>query len=69
MLESVKRFIYEEDGLSTVEIVVIVAILVGLALVFRRQIFSLIDQIFDRIFKDAGETTNRQDITTKPLGT
>ncbi|MDP4094487.1 MAG: Flp1 family type IVb pilin [Bacillota bacterium] len=56
MLKMVKSFIKEEDGLGTVEIVIIIAILVGLALIFRKQIYSLVKQIFDKIFSDAGGT-------------
>ncbi|MCR4437125.1 MAG: Flp1 family type IVb pilin [Clostridiales bacterium] len=59
----IKNFFLEEDGLGTVEIVIIIAILVGLALIFRKQIYSLVNQIFDRIFGNIGETT------AKPEGT
>jgi len=67
-----KKFIYdfvkEEDGLGTVEIVIIIAILVGIAFIFRDQIRSLVDQIFDKIFKDAGGATNVDDVGEKKLG-
>lgn len=52
-----KDFLKEEDGLGTVEIVIIVAVLVGLALIFRKQIYALVNQLFDRIFGGAGVTT------------
>jgi len=58
MHEYVKGFISDEEGLGTVEIVIIVAVLVGLALIFRNQIYSFVNQIFDRIFKDAGTVTD-----------
>ncbi len=57
MMNLVRNFIREEDGLGTVEIVIIVAVLVGLALIFRKQIYSLVNQVFDRIFGSVGETT------------
>ena len=56
MIGQVKRFLNEEEGLGTVEIVIIVAVLVGLALIFRKQIYALLDQLFDRIFRNAGTT-------------
>jgi hypothetical protein len=58
-----KRFCLDEDGLGTVEIVLIVAILVGLALIFRKQIYALINQLFDRIFGNAGITVSSPEST------
>jgi Flp pilus assembly pilin Flp len=55
MLALFKCFLKEEDGLGTVEIVVIIAVLVGLALIFRRAIFSFVNQILDKIFNSTGE--------------
>lgn len=58
MLKMIKNFLKEEDGLGTVEIVVIIAVLVGLALIFRKAIFQFVNQIFDRIFSSGGEVTD-----------
>lgn len=63
MINLIKKFIKEEDGLGTVEIVIIVAVLVGLALIFRKQIYALVNQIFDRIFGGVGDTTIEPDNT------
>ena len=54
---NIHNFIQDESGIGTVEIVIIIAILVGLALIFRTQIFSFVNQIFERIFSDAGTST------------
>lgn len=54
-----RRFLSDEDGLGTVEIVIIVAVLVGLAMIFRKQIFSFVNQIFERIFGDAGNVIGK----------
>lgn len=51
MMNAIKGFLREEDGLGTVELVVIIAVLVGVALIFRTQIFSFVDQILDKVFK------------------
>jgi Flp pilus assembly pilin Flp len=56
MLKMLKGFLKEDDGLGTVEIVIIIAILVGLALIFRKQIYSLVKQIFDKIFSSTGNS-------------
>lgn len=45
MLEILKNFIKDEDGISTVEIVVIIAILVGIALLFKNSIVSFVKKI------------------------
>jgi len=39
-------------GLSTVEVVIITAILVGLALLFREYIISFLKKILDGIFQN-----------------
>lgn len=48
------KLIKRQDGLGTVEIVIIIAVLVGLALIFRNQIYSFVNQVFERIFGEAG---------------
>lgn len=45
MKQALKRFITEEDGLGTVEIVLIIAVLVGLALLFKKQIVGFVAKI------------------------
>jgi Flp pilus assembly pilin Flp len=36
-----KNFVYEEDGMGTIEIAIIVAALVALAIVFKKQLANL----------------------------
>jgi Flp pilus assembly pilin Flp len=45
MLQALKNFFKDEDGISTVEIVVIIAILVGIALLFKNSIISFVKKI------------------------
>jgi Flp pilus assembly pilin Flp len=52
MLEILKNFIKDEEGISTVEIVVIIAILVGIALLFKESIVSFVKKIINN-FIDA----------------
>lgn len=47
MLDTLKNFIKDEDGISTVEIVVIIAILVGIALLFKTSIISFVKKIIN----------------------
>ncbi|MDD5602939.1 MAG: Flp1 family type IVb pilin [Eubacteriales bacterium] len=66
--KNIKRFMEGEEGFGTVEIVIIIAVLIGIAFIFKKQIYSLVDQIFGRIFNDAGETTNMDQVIPKELG-
>ncbi|HOM03329.1 MAG TPA: Flp1 family type IVb pilin [Acetivibrio sp.] len=50
MLKLLKSFIKEEDGLGTVEIVIIVAVLVAIALIFRRAIYDFVSGLVEKIF-------------------
>ncbi|MCG8499708.1 MAG: hypothetical protein MJB12_04795 [Firmicutes bacterium] len=50
MVKVFKNFLKEEDGVGTVEIVVIVAVLVGVALIFRKQLFAFVENLMGRFF-------------------
>lgn len=57
MLEILKNFVKDEEGISTVEIVVIIAILVGIALLFKNSIVSFVKKIISN-FIDADVNPN-----------
>lgn len=42
-----------EKGMGTVEIVIIVAVLVGVALIFREAILNFVTEMIDSIFNDS----------------
>lgn len=52
----IKSFLKEEDGLGTVEIVVIIAVLVGIALIFRDAIIKFVTDIMKSVFADDSVT-------------
>ncbi len=54
MIKNLKSFFKEEDGIGVVEIVIILAIIVGIALVFRDKITSFVRNIMDSIFSGDG---------------
>lgn len=58
MLKLIKDFIYEEDGMGTVEIVVIIAVLVGIALIFRDAIIKFAVGIMENVFGDDAITND-----------
>ncbi len=38
-----------EDGIETVEVVIITAVLVGLALLFRKQLYELVQKVLGQL--------------------
>ncbi|MCR5789700.1 MAG: holin, BlyA family protein [Lachnospiraceae bacterium] len=54
MIDAVKRFWQEEDGIGTVEMILILVVLIGLVVIFRDQLTTLINGIFERITTDSG---------------
>lgn len=52
MTNLVRSFLKEEDGLGTVEIVVLIAVLVGIALIFRDAIIKFVTDIMKSVFAD-----------------
>ncbi len=49
MLKSLKSFIKEEDGIGTVEMILILVVLIGLVLIFKKQLTDLVNSIFKTI--------------------
>ena len=50
MIRFLKGFVLEEDGMGTVEIVIIIAVLVGLALIFRDAIINFATNVMSNLF-------------------
>ena len=53
-MEEIKRFIKEEDGMAVVEVVLILVVLVGLVVIFKSQITSLLNKILKNVSTGAG---------------
>ena len=52
-LKNLKDFFVEEDGMGTVEIILIIVVLVGIVLIFKTQITKLVNSIFEKITSQA----------------
>ncbi len=50
MKNLLKRFWYEEDGMGTVEIVIIIAVLVAIALIFKNGITKFVTDLMNKFF-------------------
>ena len=53
MNQAVKQFWNEEDGIGTLEIVLIIAVIVVIALVFKDWILILVDNLLGRAEQEA----------------
>ncbi|MGO5337261.1 Flp1 family type IVb pilin [Bilifractor sp. LCP19S3_H10] len=45
----IRDFLMEEDGISTVEIILIIVVLIGLVIIFKSQLTSLVSSILSKI--------------------
>lgn len=48
-LKGWKEFALEEEGMGTVEIILIIVVLVGLVLIFKDQITKIVESLFSKI--------------------
>ncbi|MCR5784837.1 MAG: hypothetical protein K6G40_04220 [Eubacterium sp.] len=55
LLFKIKGYFTEEDGVGVVEIILILVVLIGLVLIFKEQLTSLVEDIFETITSNAGE--------------
>lgn len=48
-MNGIRNFVREEDGIGVVEIILILVVLIGLVIVFKEQLSSLVTKIFSNI--------------------
>ena len=44
-----RRFMKEEDAIATVEIILIIVVLIGLVIIFKKQLVNLVNDILSTI--------------------
>lgn len=44
-----RKFLKEEDGMGVVEVILIIVVLIGLVIIFKDQITTVVNNIFDAI--------------------
>ena len=54
-MNELKSFIRDEEGMGTVEVILIIVVLVGLVLIFKNQITSIVNSLFDSITNKSNE--------------
>ena len=52
-LKGFRNFLREEEGMGTVEIILIIVVLVGLVIIFKTQLRSLVEKVFEKITTDS----------------
>lgn len=50
-----KNFLLDEDGVGVVEMILIVVVLIGLVVIFKDRLTTLVGEIFDTITDRAGK--------------
>ena len=48
-LKSFRQFLTEEDGMGTVEVILIIVVLVGLVIIFKEKMTEVVNSIFTKI--------------------
>ncbi|MBS6952212.1 MAG: hypothetical protein KH230_03165 [Enterocloster asparagiformis] len=50
-----QSFLAEEDGVGVIEVVLILVVLIGLVIIFKKQITTLLENVFKEINKQSKE--------------
>lgn len=53
--DEMKAFCAEEDGIGVIEVVLILVVLIGLVIIFKKQITDLLESIFKEINNQSKE--------------
>lgn len=54
-LKGWRQLMREEDGMGTVEVILIIVVLVGLVILFKNQITKIVNSIFNKITSQTGK--------------
>lgn len=49
----IKKIFMDDSGLSVVEMILILVVIIALVLIFKNQLITLVNQIFQKIFNDS----------------
>ena len=55
VIHAVRNFWVEDDGIGVIEVVLILVVLIGLVIIFKGQITSLLNDIFSQINSQSKE--------------
>ena len=52
-MKGMREFFREEDGMGTVEVILIIVVLIGLVIIFKSQMTNVVKSIFNKIITQA----------------
>lgn len=55
MWNKFRHFIGSEDGITSVEIILILVVLIGLVLIFKKEMIDIVNNIFKTITTQSGK--------------
>ncbi len=58
IVTGVKNFWNDESGMGTVEVILIIVVLIGLVIVFKKEISGIVEDIFKTIRAETRAVTN-----------
>jgi Flp pilus assembly pilin Flp len=58
IIGGVKAFWSDESGMGTVEVILIIVVLIGLVIVFKKEISGIVEDVFKTIRAETREITN-----------
>lgn len=53
-MKLIRDLILDEDGIGTVEMILILVVLIGIVLIFKKQLTDLVESIFKTITQRSG---------------
>lgn len=54
MIKKFSKFMSDESGMGTVEVILIIVVLVALVIIFKTQITGIVISLFDKITSQTG---------------
>ncbi len=54
-LKGIRQLLTEEDGMGTVEVILIIVVLVGIVIIFKDQITKIVNNLFKKITSQTGK--------------
>ena len=64
----IKEFAADETGMGVVEIVLIIIVLIGLVIIFKKQITSLVNSILGKMTSQANQIKGRTECLVNNMG-
>lgn len=55
LTKEMREFLYQEDGIGVIEVVLILVVLIGLVIILKKQITTLLNNVFKEINSQSKE--------------